>query len=278
MTNNKLSRYGLKWNPFAADSPIESFYKTNEMENFIWRIENMSKTGGFALLTGAPGTGKSVTLRVLLQHMEQTPDLTIGVLTRPQGSVPDFYRELGMLFGVELSPHNRWAGSKVLRERWQAHIKSTLCRTLLIIDEAQEMHTAVLNELRLLSSDKLDSASLLTVVLSGDDRLPDKFRCRDLLPLGSRIRVRLHIENSSPENLLTILKHALSAAGHPSLMTKELQQTLCERAIGNLRVLMNMAGELFDMGVKLDVDQLDEKLYLQQFSPTPRTKTAKPER
>jgi hypothetical protein len=59
---------------------------------------------------------------------------------------------MGDLFGVELAPHNRWAGAKVLRDRWQAHIDASLSRPVLIVDEAQEMKPAVLAELRLLSS------------------------------------------------------------------------------------------------------------------------------
>ncbi len=69
-----------------------------------------------------------------------------------------------------------------------------------------------------------------------------------------------------PNYLSALLKHSLSQAGNPSLMTPELQTTLCERALGNIRVLMNMAAELFDMGMKSNLDQMDEKLYLNTFS------------
>jgi hypothetical protein len=74
---------------------------------------------------------------------------TVGVLSRPQASIHDIFRELGSLFGVQLSTHNRWAGcSKVLRERWQEHIDAALVRPVLIVDEAQEMVPKVLAELR----------------------------------------------------------------------------------------------------------------------------------
>jgi hypothetical protein len=58
-------------------------------------------------------------------------------------------RELGDLFGVALTPRNRWGGFKTIREKWQAHIEATLIRPVLIIDEAQEMPVNALNELRL---------------------------------------------------------------------------------------------------------------------------------
>jgi hypothetical protein len=127
--------------------------------------------GGFALVTGAPGCGRSAILRILAASLATQRDVSVGVISRPKANVADFYREMGELFGVELRPHNRFAGAKILRQRWQAHIQSTLRRPVLVIDEAQEMQTAVLAELRLLASTDLDSNILLTVVLAGDGRL-----------------------------------------------------------------------------------------------------------
>ena len=94
----------------------------------------------------------------------------------------DFYRELGDAFGVPLKVHFRWSSFKDLRARWEAHLATTLCRPVLIIDEAQEMDPDVLSELRSLSSSHFDSRSILTVVLSGDLRLLDLLRLPQLIP------------------------------------------------------------------------------------------------
>jgi general secretion pathway protein A len=195
----------------------------------------------------------------------QLRDLTVGAITHPSSNLADFYREMGDLFGVELKPHNRWGGFKALRERWLAHLESTLLRPILLIDEAQEMHPAVLNEMRLLSSMEFDSRLLLSVVLAGDGRLSNKLRREELLPLGSRIRVRLHLEYAGREELMACLKHLLNSAGNASLMTPELCQTLCDHAVGNYRVLTTIAGELLDTAAQRELTQLDEKLYLESF-------------
>ncbi len=157
--------YGLKWNPFLPDVPIEGLVAGAAIEHFAWRIEQMGAEGGFALITGDPGIGKSVALRFVVARLASVRDLQVGVLARPHSHIADFYRELGDLFGVTLSPHNRWAGSRVLRERWRQHTESTLWRPVLVIDEAQEMYPATLNELRFLCSADLDARRLLTVVL-----------------------------------------------------------------------------------------------------------------
>ncbi|MHB8874620.1 MAG: ExeA family protein [Myxococcaceae bacterium] len=269
MNKKLLAVFGLKWNPFSPDVPIEALHLTPRVENFCWRTENLAREGGFALVSGEPGGGKSDVLRLLVERLTGLRDVKVGLLSRPQAKLADFFREMGDLFGVQLQPHNRWAGSKVLRERWQSHIDAALFRAVLVVDEAQEMQTSVLNELRLMCSSRLDSHLLLTTVLAGDGRLVERLRSEELLPLGSRMRVRLSLERATPEEMLETLRHVLAKAGNAKLMTAELMTTLCEHATGNYRTLMTMAGELLAIGAQREVKQLDEKLYLEVFAVPP---------
>ena len=205
-----LALYGLKWNPFSPELPSEALLATPRIENFAWRVEQLVQEGGFALITGESGTGKSVALRIVAGRLSALRDVTVGVIERPQSKSPDFYRELGDIFAVKLAPHNRWCGFKALRERWKAHVASSRIRPVLLIDEAQEMSPDVLSELRILSSADFDATSLLTVVLSGDGRLLELLRHEDLVPLGTRIRTRLVTEPATREELLELLQHALA--------------------------------------------------------------------
>ncbi len=272
MNKKLLALYGLKWNPFSPELPTEALHITPKIENFCWRIEHsLIREGGFALITGDPGTGKSVVLRLLAARLARLPDLNVAALTHPSSNLADFYREMGELFGVELRPHNRWGGFKALRERWIAHLEGTLLRPMLLIDEAQEVSPAVLSELRLQASTQFDSRTILSVIFAGDARLPAKLSREELLPLGSRIRSRLITEYASRDELLSCLKHLLASAGNANLMTPELMNTLCEHAIGNYRVLTTMANELLTEAAQREATQLDEKLYLELFATPPAT-------
>jgi len=103
-------------------------------------------------------------------------------------------------------------------------------------------------------------------VLAGDQRLLERFRCDELLPLGSRMRIRLALDRAAPDELQECLAHALQRAGAPKLMSAELVATLCDHAQGNLRALMNMAGELLSIAAQRELPQLDEKLFLEVFA------------
>ncbi len=273
-----LAYYGLKWNPFLPNIPVESLWHPPQMDNFIFRLENMAADGGFALISGDPGLGKSKILQLIAHQFSKFDEVIVGVMERPQSSVGDFYREMGSLFGVNLTPANRYGGFKDLRERWKTHTKTTLFRPVLLIDEAQEMLTGCLNELRLLSSAKFDSHNLLTIVICGDNRLTERFRARDLISLGSRMRFRLKLDGFTRDDLLNYMIHSLNQAGCPQLMTKGLMQTLVDHCAGNQRVLNNMAAELLAMGLKKERSQLDEQLFIEIFSRKPSLRPEKPKR
>lgn len=280
MTIDILSHFGLAFHPFRPGVPIDALWCPPKVDAFGRRVQLTLPDGGFILVTGDPGTGKSVALRILVDRLSQMRDVCVGAIDHPQSRVSDFYRELGDLFGIPIAPINRWAGFKSLRQRWADHIASSLTRPVLIIDEAQEMLTAVLNELRILASKTFDSESLLCVVFAGDARLPDRFRHPDLQPLGSRIRRRLSLDYASRDELSACLDHLLDAAGNTALMTTELRTTLAEHAAGNFRVLMNLGDELLTVAAERDLAQLDEQLFFDVFAPPaqPKKRPAKRKR
>jgi general secretion pathway protein A len=183
-------------------------------------------------------------------------DVVVRRIEHPQSRLSDFYRELGDVFGVGFPPHNRWAGFKSLRSRWNEHISTTLMRPVLIIDEAQEVLSSVFAELRALTSKDFDARFLLCIVFAGDGRLTERLRDPDMLPIGSRIRRRLVLEHASRDELCACLDHRLDAAGNPGLLSTELK---CHPRGARRRQLPRHD----DIGDEL----LDEKLYFDIFQP-----------
>lgn len=270
-----LALYGLKFNPFSPDLPVDALWLPPGADLFLTRLEQLTATGGYGLINGEPGAGKSKLLQLVAARLSTLPEVVVGVLQRPQSMLSDLYRELGDIFGLKLAPTNRYGSFKALRERWLEHCRASLLRPVLLIDEAQQTPSDCLTELRLLCAERFDSSSLLTVVLAGDSRLPERFRQPELLPLGSRIRVRFNLEPLSPEYLLEFIEHALGSAGAPHLMTPQLKQALAHHAAGSPRILSHMGAELLAAGVSQNLQVLDEKLFISLFSQKPALKRAR---
>jgi len=125
MPSKLQSLHSLKFNPFRPDVPVEALYTTPAVDAFLRRVELGIADGGYIMITGDPGTGKSVALRLLATRLRAMRDVVVGTVEHPQSRTMDFYRELGDLFGVPLQAHNRWGGFKALRERWAEHLCTT---------------------------------------------------------------------------------------------------------------------------------------------------------
>jgi general secretion pathway protein A len=273
-----LCALGLKWNPFIQDVPIEGLVMTPRINSFVYRIESLILDGGFAMITGDPGTGKSVSLRILEDRLSTIRDLVVCPITRPQSKLGDFYRELGAHFETPIQTSNRWGGYKALRDRWLAHIEATHLRPVILVDEAQRMQSETMTELAHLASAVFDSRAILTVIFCGDSRLPDRFREADLFPIGTRIRTRYTTEPASRDELITLMTERLARAGNPGLMTKGLITTLADHSAGNPRVMLNTGDELFSRAIERDLTVLDEKLFLEVFARQDQKRTTKKER
>ena len=242
--NNEIkSLYGLKWNPFSKGIPIKAIQVNSQMEDFMFQMNVLLGEGGFAMLSGDPGLGKSTLLRCYYNRLIQDTKITPRQLTRPQSTLVDFYRELGRLFSFDLPVNSKYNSHIKLRECWLKSILDTQIIPVLMIDEAQLIRPFLFEELKSLSSHEFDTQNLLTILLVGDHRLSQLLSNQDLLHIGSRIRYSLSLKHYSNEYLINLLTESLELAGAPQLMTGGLIKTLVEKAMGNPRTLFNLANQ-----------------------------------
>lgn len=204
--------FGLKESPFSiSPNPRFLFMSERHKEALAHLSYGLGETGGFALLTGEVGTGKTTISRRL---MEQLPENTqAAFILNPTLSS----QELLATICDELKIRYRKTGATLktltdkIYEKLNKNHQASL-NTLLIIDEAQHLAPEVLEQLRLLTNLETDTKKLLQVILIGQPELKQLLQRRDLRQLAQRITARYHLLPLTKVEVTHYIQHRLSVA------------------------------------------------------------------
>ncbi|MDE7244576.1 MAG: AAA family ATPase [Oscillospiraceae bacterium] len=204
------ARYGLEFNPFVKNSreiPVE----TQETKEVRFRLEYLASTKGFGLLTGTPGLGKTTALRMFAASL--SPSLYKVVYTGLSTlTVQEFYRHLASSLGAEP------AFRKVDNFRT---IQATVSRLaiekrttpVIILDEADHMGSAILDDLKILFNFEMDSRDRAVVLLAGHPRLAHTLSLNSHEALRQRIVMNYCMEGLTKDEGRSYVSAKLSGAG-----------------------------------------------------------------
>lgn len=183
--------YGLKELPFALTPDPRFIYftpsHTEVMANLHYGIESGK---GLIVVTGEVGTGKTTILRWMMQRLDRT--VLVAYIFNPRLSVTEFYQQLASLLDIQ-----NWETKPELLVSLGAALDSRHSRglrTVLIVDEAQGLSPAVLEEIRLLSNFESDTAKQLQIVLTGQPELRNVLNDPNLRQLKQRVALRSMIK------------------------------------------------------------------------------------
>ncbi len=205
--------FGFKEDPFSiAPDPQFLYMSERHREALAHLIYGMKADSGFVLLTGEVGTGKTTVCRCLLGQIPENSE--IAFILNPKLSAIELLAticdELGIPYPVDKT------SAKVLvdlinRFLLDAHAKGK--KTVLIIDEAQNLSIDVLEHIRLLTNLETDKNKLLQVIMLGQPELNHMLSRPELRQLAQRVTARYHLEPLAKEELLSYLQHRLAVAG-----------------------------------------------------------------
>ena len=237
--------YGLNDNPFSiAPNPHYMFLSDRHREALAHLTYGLGETGGFVLLTGEVGTGKTTVSRCLL---EQIPDNTdTAFILNPSLTELELLATLCDELEIAYGDNPTLKQLTDLISMYLLNNHKNGRNTVLIIDEAQHLRSEVLEQLRLLTNLETNTKKLLQVILIGQPELQQLLKRQDLRQLAQRITARYHLLPLNKEEIALYVQHRLQVAGrHEPLFTRKaiaalhkhsggiprLTNLLCERAL-----------------------------------------------
>jgi len=206
--------FGLHEKPFSiTPDPRYLFMSERHGEALAHLVYGVTESGGFIQLTGEVGTGKTTLVRTLL--LNRMPDnADVAVVLNPQLSVIEFLATICEELHIDVL-HNKGsikAQTDALNQHLlRAHAEGR--RTILVVDEAQNLSPAVLEQVRLLTNLETAKQKLLQIILIGQPELRELLARTDLRQLAQRITGRYHLEPLSAAETAQYIEHRLKVAG-----------------------------------------------------------------
>ncbi|MBI2384350.1 MAG: AAA family ATPase [Gammaproteobacteria bacterium] len=207
--------FGLKEMPFSiTPDPAYLYMSPRHQEALGHLLYGTGQHGGFVQLTGEVGTGKTTIIRTLLAQKLDNVDL--AMILNPRQNELEFVASLCDELHVR---YERPATLKTLVDALNAHLLAAHGagrRTVLIIDEAQNLQPEVLEQVRLLTNLETHKEKLLRIMLVGQPELADLLARPDLRQLAQRITARYHLTPLSAQETVEYVRHRLGVAGGPA--------------------------------------------------------------
>lgn len=213
MTPMYLRYFGLAEAPFSiAPAPRYLYMSQRHQDALAHLLYGVNGEGGFVLLTGEVGTGKTTVSRCLLEQIPDSCD--VAYIFNPKLTVEELLSTICVEFGIACPPGN--SSIKVFVDCINAHLLEAHARgrhSVLIIDEAQNLSADVLEQMRLLTNLETSERKLLQIILIGQPELASMLERQELRQLAQRIVARYHLGKLSKPEVTAYVQHRLEVAG-----------------------------------------------------------------
>jgi general secretion pathway protein A len=203
--------YGFTEKPFnLTPDPRFLFLSEKHREAFAHLLFGIKSRSGFVMVTGEIGTGKTTICRTLLNQLDENTE--VAFIFNPSLSPEELLRKINEEFGIA----SRASSTKGLIDELNAYLLDRAAggkNCVLVIDEAQNLEPAVLEQIRLLSNLETETQKLLQIVLVGQPELAQHLALPELRQLDQRISARYHLQQLDLDETLQYIAFRLRVAG-----------------------------------------------------------------
>lgn len=277
------SYYQLKDKPFALMPDPAFLYLSRKHRIAITMLEyGLLNQAGFVVISGGIGTGKTTLIHQLLGRLSRK-NVIVGLISNAHSGFGELMQWVLMAYGLPYGNKGKTALYQTFVEYISTEYRRNR-RTVLIIDEAQNLSLDTLEELRMLINVNSGKDQYLQIVLVGQPQLLEKLRQPELEQFAQRISVSYRLEPLDLEETRTYIRHRLQVAGsrNPELFSDEACDAVFEFSRGIPRLVNVLCDTALVYGFADDKNQIDAALIrdvakdradggLSTFAPTPVT-------
>ena len=204
------SFYGLREKPFSIlPDPDMIYWGQNHRLAFAMLEFGVMNNAGFTVITGDIGCGKTTLLRYLLRNLDS--NITVGLISNTPRAKAELLQWVMMSLNQPFEDSYPALFKKLQQYLYDQHFKGG--RTILIVDEAQNLGLDLLEELRMLSNINADKDQYLQIILIGQPQLKDLLRSPELLQFAQRVSSDFHLKPLNPNEVKDYINYRLKAAG-----------------------------------------------------------------
>jgi len=257
-----LDYYGFSKNPFDKHylSEKDAFISKDHKEATD-RLSYLKNIRGIGVFTSAPGLGKTFALRCFAKALDKNL-YEMAYICLSTVSVQEFYRQFCEALKVD-APYGKPAMFKAIQERLYHLFKEKKKPMILILDEAQEISSAILKDLKMIMNHDFDSINCFTLVLAGEPHL-NRFLERPVHEaLRQRIAIHYTFSGLSDSETEQYLSHKLKIAGAAeSILCEGTLPAIIGYSRGCPRLLDKLMNEALMLGAQLEKPSLDTEIFM----------------
>ena len=256
--------FGLKEPAFSIAVNPKYLYMSRQHKEALAHLIYGVQSGGFVMLSGEVGTGKTTIIRCLLDQLPKRTE--IAIILNPMASVEEMLQTICEELGVKVWSDDGLSAKSLTDSLYSYLLENHTQQksTVLLIDEAQLLSAEVLEQIRLLTNLETASQKLLQIVLVGQPELNDLLAQPRLRQLSQRITARFHLKPLSERETALYIRHRLRVAGKKDahiLFPQKIVQRIHQFSNGVPRLINILCERLLIGAYGHNKQQIDDETY-----------------